>query len=124
MDRIQELEREIELKKAELASLKKQKHLNFDVYNNFQKEKYGSYSIGAVLNAELRSLVTRVVSIKEQTRTYDLTKYLTSKQKARTKDMTEEELLFCNNLLRDLYPIIEKYTIEVLSKEQKRKEKK
>lgn len=115
MNKIFELEREIELKKEELRVLKKQKHLNFDDYNNFEKHKYNNYSLGNALCAELRSLATRMVSIQEGTRTYDGSKYLTAREKPKVAEMTQDEVSFCNDLLRDLYPIIEKYAIRILS---------
>lgn len=118
MDRIKELEREIEIKKAELKSLKKQKHLNFDDYNQFESQKYGNFSIGYSLSADLRSLATRLASLKVETRAYDGTQYINARKKTRIADMTQEELSFCNDFLKELYPIIEKYAIRVLYQEK------
>lgn len=114
MNRIEELEREIELKKAELKALKKEKHLNFDVYNQFESQKYGNYSLGNALSADLRSLATRLVSITAVTRTHDGSQYLNARKKTRIADMTQDEISFCNDFLNELYPIIEKYAIRVL----------
>lgn len=116
MDRIEELKREIELKNEELKALKGERHLNFDDYNNFGGGKYGGYSIGASLCAELRSLATRIVSIREVTRTYDGSKYITAKNKPKTAEMTQEQISFCNDFLRELYPVIEKYAKIILDK--------
>ena len=114
MNKIFDLEREIELKKEELRALKKQKHLNFDEYNNFESGKYHNYSLGNALCAELRSLATRMVSIQEVTRKHDGSKYLTAREKTKVSEMKQEEVDFCNDLLRDLYPIIEKYAERIL----------
>lgn len=119
IDRISELEKEIELKKAELRELKRKRHLDFGDYIAFGDGVYGSYSLGNFLYAELRSLVTKVCSMKEETRRCDGSKDLTFTKKTKTSEMTEEELRFCNDFLKELYPVVEKYSRIILEKEKK-----
>lgn len=118
MDRIAELEAEIALKMAELKQLKEGNHLDFSDYNSFDNEKYSNYSLGQVISPELRSLAIRMLTIEEKTRPYDESKYLTTKPKPKVKQMTKEEISFCNAFIKELYPIIEKYTRIVLLKKE------
>ena len=116
INRISELEKEIELKKAELRELKRKRHLDFGDYIAFGDGIYGSYSLGNFLYAELRSLVTKVCSMKEETRRCDGTKYITSNKRTKTSEMTDEELRFCNDFLKELYPIVVKYSRIILER--------
>lgn len=119
MNRIAELEAEIALKMAELKQLKEGNHLDFSDYNSFDSEKYSNYSLGHVISPELRSLAIRMLTIEEKTRAHhDNSKYLTTKPKPKVKEMTKEEISFCNDFIKELYPIIEKYTRIILLKKE------
>ena len=98
MDRILQLEKEIEEKRAELKRLRENKHFNFSSYNSFENGKYGSYSLGHNIRTELRNLCLKLFSIEVKTRANN-SEYITSNPKAKVKEMKQYEISLCNNFL-------------------------
>lgn len=109
-ERISQLEAEILARKAELQALKNNTHLDFGVYNKFGEGKYGgnSFGLSGKTSNELRSLVLATISLEECVRK-DGSVYITTRTKRKISELNSEEILICNNMLKDLYPVIAKY---------------
>lgn len=117
MDRILELEKEIEEKRAELKRLRENRNFNFSSYNSFENEKYGSYSLGHNISAELRNLCVKLLSMEVKTRA-DHSEYITTKPRPKVKEMSQYEICLCNKFLEELYPLVEKYARIILSNKE------
>lgn len=90
MDRIEELEREIEVKKAELRALKANKKLNFQMYN----------SAGLCCTADcIRKLIVEIAR----------TKCRKNNVSSRVSEWDSERIKLGNAFIADLYPIVSKY---------------
>ena len=95
-ERIAALEEEIKAKTQELRLLRESRRLNYEDYSEYQRDKYGKYSLLNVFNAPLRDLAIRMVMLVESTRPGG-SKYLSFKKGTRIKDLTAEQVSFCNS---------------------------
>lgn len=115
-ERIAQLEAEILAKKAELKALKYRACIDYSIYRTFRDGVYDhcySHGLSVCLAPAITALARVLVSVYEVTRN-DGSKYLTVKQGIKMKDLSREQIAFCNDFANELYPLIEKYVNKIL----------
>lgn len=115
---IAQLEAEISAKKAELQALKKNRHLDYSAYNEFHKDVYdtGYFGLTGNISNELRNLVLAMITLREKSR-IDGSVYLkNSYKKPKISELNKEDVAMCNDILKDLYPVIEKHANLIINK--------
>ena len=105
--RIANLEEEIAAKKEELSYLKKQLKIDYSIYNKFCDGEYGS-SFNSEIYPELQSFIVRMAILQVVTR-LDGSQYISSPPKPKVQEMSPDEIAYCNDFLKELYPVIAKY---------------
>ena len=119
---INELQKEIAEKTAQLKAMQRDTHFAFTDYNDFCNGKYKGRSLGHCIRGELRNLCFRILSLEERFSTCNDTYYLTEGKLRRHRELTNQEVSICNNMLKELCPIIQKYAKQILDIKQKNKE--
>lgn len=115
-ERIALLEAEIKAKKDELKSLKYRRHIDYSIYRSFRGGLYDrgcSCGLAHRLSPEISALARSLAVIYEETRN-DGSKYLCCEKNVKIKDLSFDQISFCNEFVNELYPIIEKYANKVL----------
>lgn len=115
---IAQLESEISAKKAELQALKKSRHLDYSAYNEFHKDIYDKsyFGLTGVISNELRNLVLAMITLREESR-IDGSLYLAkSYKKLKISELNKQDIAMCNDMLKDLYPVIEKHANLIINK--------
>ncbi len=118
---INELKKEIAEKTAQLKAMQRGSHFVFTDYNDFCNGKYKGHSLGHYICGELRTLCYRLLSLEEHRRP-DKTYYLDGEKLKNHRQLTSKEILICNNMLKELCPIIQKYAKQILDIKQRNKE--
>ena len=115
---IAQLEAEISAKKAELQALKKSRHLDYSAYNEFHKDIYGSgyFGLTGKISNELRNLVLAMITLREKSRNDGSVYLAISYIKPKISELNKQDIAMCNDILNDLYPVIEKHANLIINK--------
>ena len=107
-------------RELEFVIFDESKYISFEDYNSFCKEKYGLFGLGYVMRFHLTKLAIKMLTITEDTFGKSTVKCLhTPWVQPEERDMTRDEIAYCNDFLKELYPVIAKYAKIAIERNKK-----